>query len=185
MLNTHPRWNVGFLRKESRQPAVGGNWARPSSFSEAVPMSADPPRRRSRGPVRDVVQKPRGTFPPRVLQVGPEHLGIVAVGCAKACSRGMPADAFGPILVQLRQAVARHDFRSDLALFSTPPPPLGPTLTNLQGPIPPSTARQARRAGRVAAPSPARAVPIPRASAAGPTGRRSRPRQRPAYWRQD
>jgi transposase len=77
------------------------------------------------------VQKPRGTFQPRVQQVGPEHFGIVSIDCAKARSQWMLADFFGTIHVpptvvehnrtaldaavaQLRQALHTHDLRDQL-----------------------------------------------------------------------
>jgi transposase len=83
-------------------------------------------KRRRRLP--DVVQKPRGTFHPRVQKVGPEHFGIVSVDCAKARSKWMLADFYGNVLIpptplehnraafdaaldQLRQACRQHDVR--------------------------------------------------------------------------
>src|SRR5207253_6893718 len=98
---------------------------------EAVPMSRSHPRRRSHPRCPDVVQKPRGTFHPRVQQVGPEHFGIVSVDCAKARSKWMLADFFGTILIpptvvehnrtaldaavtHLRQALRTHDLRDQL-----------------------------------------------------------------------
>jgi transposase len=91
-------------------------------------MSTRTPRRRARRRPPDAVQKPRGTFHPRVQQVGPEHFGIVSVDCAKARSKWMLADFFGTILLppttvahnrqalddavaQLRQAQHDHDLR--------------------------------------------------------------------------
>ena len=85
-------------------------------------------RRRSRARRSDAVQKPRGTFHPRVQKVGPEHFGIVRVDCAKARSKWMLADFFGTLLIaptivehrrpaldaaieQLRQAMQQHDLR--------------------------------------------------------------------------
>src|SRR5436189_5079843 len=62
-------------------------------------MSRSPTRRRSRTHRLDAVQKPRGTFHPRVQKVGPEHFGIVAVDCAKARSKWLLADFYGHILV--------------------------------------------------------------------------------------
>jgi hypothetical protein len=50
-------------------------------------MSRSRTRRRPARRRPDAVQKPRGTFHPRVQQVGPEHFGIVAVDCAKARSK--------------------------------------------------------------------------------------------------
>ena len=55
-------------------------------------------RPRSRRP--DTVQKPSGTFHPRVQLVGPEHFGIVSVDCAKARSKWMLADFFGNVLIE-------------------------------------------------------------------------------------
>src|SRR5437660_12514134 len=83
-------------------------------------------RPRSRPP--DVLQKPRGTFHPRVQKVGPEHFGIVVVDCAKGRSKWMLADFYGNVLVpptplehnrpaldatidQLRQAIRDHDLK--------------------------------------------------------------------------
>jgi hypothetical protein len=43
--------------------------------------------RRSRKARGFLVQKPRGTFTPRVQAVGPEHFGIVSIDCAKARSK--------------------------------------------------------------------------------------------------
>jgi transposase len=47
---------------------------------------------------RLVVQKPSGTFHPRVQKVGPDHFGIVSIDCAKARSKFMVADFYGNIL---------------------------------------------------------------------------------------
>jgi len=91
-------------------------------------MSTPHTRKRRRPRPRDVVQKPRGTFHPRVQKVGPEHFGIVAVDCAKARSKWMLADFYGHILVppttvehnrtafdaalaQLRQAIREHNLQ--------------------------------------------------------------------------
>jgi transposase len=91
-------------------------------------MPARSRRPRSRSRVPEVVQKPRGTFHPRVLKAGPEHFGIVSVDCAKARSKWMLCDFYGTVLVpptvvehkrpaldaalaQLRQAQGRHDLR--------------------------------------------------------------------------
>jgi len=54
-------------------------------------------QRRSRRP--QVLQKPRGTFHPRVQRVGPEHFGIVSVDPAKARSKWMLCDFYGKVLV--------------------------------------------------------------------------------------
>lgn len=89
-------------------------------------MSRSRTRQRPRSRRADVLQKPRGTFHPRVQKVGPEHFGIVSVDCAKARSKWMLADFYGNVLVpptllahnrvaldaaidQLRQAVRDHD----------------------------------------------------------------------------
>lgn len=94
-------------------------------------MSRSRTRRCPRARRPDAVQKPRGTFHPRVQKVGPEHFGIVSVDCAKARSKWMLADFFGNILVpptvvehnrvaldaavaQLRQALRDHDIRDQL-----------------------------------------------------------------------
>jgi transposase len=91
-------------------------------------MSNSRTRRRPRSRRPDAVQKPRGTFHPRVQKVGPEHFGIVAVDCAKARSKWMLADFYGSVLVpptivehnraaldqaieQVRQAMREHDLR--------------------------------------------------------------------------
>ena len=62
-------------------------------------MSGPRTRKRPRSRRPDVLQKPRGTFHPRVQKVGPEHFGIVAVDCAKARSKWMLADFYGNIVV--------------------------------------------------------------------------------------
>jgi hypothetical protein len=84
--------------------------------------------RRRRARYAQFVQKPSGTFHPRVQQVGPEHFGIVAVDCAKARSKFLLADFYGNVLVPptavehnrpaleemvrlLRQASQRHDLK--------------------------------------------------------------------------
>jgi transposase len=91
-------------------------------------MSSRRTGKRSRSRPPDVLQKPRGTFHPRVQKVGPEHFGIAVVDCAKARFKWMLCDFYGNILVppvtvdhnrpaldeaiaQLRQAVARHDLK--------------------------------------------------------------------------
>jgi len=94
-------------------------------------MSRSSTRRCPRAHRHDAVQKPRGTFHPRVQAVGPEHFGIVSVDCAKARSKWMLADFFGTLLIppttvehrrpaldaaveQLRQAMRQHDLRDRL-----------------------------------------------------------------------
>src|SRR5690242_299210 len=72
----------------------------PSSRFGGVPMSRSRTRQRPRSRRADVLQKPRGTFHPRVQKVGPDHFGIVAVDCAKARSKWMLADFYGNILVR-------------------------------------------------------------------------------------
>lgn len=79
----------------------------------------------------EFLQKPRGHIQARVLQVGPEHFGIVCVDCAKARSKWMLADFYGKITVpptvvahnrpeldamteQIRQACQSHEFRDVL-----------------------------------------------------------------------
>ena len=52
-------------------------------------------RRPHRGPSGSV-GKPRGVLHPRVQQVGPEHFGIVCFDCAKARSKFLLADFYGP-----------------------------------------------------------------------------------------
>jgi transposase len=91
-------------------------------------MSGPRTRKRPRSRHPDVLQKPRGTFHPRVQKVGPEHFGIVSVDCAKARSKWMLADFYGNIVVpptplahnrpaldaaiaQLRQAAHNHDLK--------------------------------------------------------------------------
>ncbi len=56
-------------------------------------------RHRRRPRIREVVQKPSGTFHPRVQAVGPEHFGIVTVDCAKLRFKWMLCDFFGNVLV--------------------------------------------------------------------------------------
>jgi hypothetical protein len=75
---------------------------------------------------QSVIQKPRGTFHPRVQKVGPEHFGIVCVDCAKERSKFLVTDFYGNILiaptpvehnrpgleaaiVQIRAVFAEHD----------------------------------------------------------------------------
>src|SRR5262245_6129094 len=82
--------------------------------------------RRHRRPAS--VAKPSGSIHPRVQQAGPEHLGIVAVDCAKARSQWMLTDFYGNILIgptpvehtraglgdfvdRIRRASADHDLR--------------------------------------------------------------------------
>jgi transposase len=94
-------------------------------------MSSSRTRQRPRRRRPDAVQKPRGTFHPRVQAVGPEHFGIVSVDCAKARSKWMLADFFGKLLIpptvvahnrpaldaavaQLRQALRDQDLRDVL-----------------------------------------------------------------------
>jgi transposase len=48
---------------------------------------------------QSVIQKPRGTFHPRVQKVGPEHFGIVGIDCAKERSKFLVTDFYGNILV--------------------------------------------------------------------------------------
>jgi hypothetical protein len=101
-------------------------------FREAVLWSSSRSRTRAKARRLDVVQKPQGTFHPRVQKVGPEHFGIVRIDRAKARSQGMLPDFFGNILLPppvlphkrpaladalalFRQAIARHDLRDSLA----------------------------------------------------------------------
>ncbi len=91
-------------------------------------MSRSSTRRRPRGCCPDAIQKPRGTFHPRVQKIGPEHFGIVSVDCAKARAKFQLADFYGKLLIppttveirrsaldaalaQLRQAMQQHDLR--------------------------------------------------------------------------
>src|SRR5437016_8330593 len=67
-----------------------------SLFWRCSPMAATRSRKRSRSTC--VLQKPRGTFHPRVQKVGPEHFGIVCFDCAKARSKWMLCDFYGKIL---------------------------------------------------------------------------------------
>ena len=62
---------------------------------------------------RAVLGKPDGVIQPRVPQVGPEKFGIVAVDCAQARSKWLPADFYGNVL--LPPAEAEHN-RGSLAL---------------------------------------------------------------------
>jgi len=81
--------------------------------------------------LRLVVNKPRGTFHPRVQKVGPEHFGVVCFDCAKARSKFIVADFYGNILVhftvvehnrldladaiaQVRAAFAKHDIQDSI-----------------------------------------------------------------------
>jgi transposase len=91
-------------------------------------MATRTARKHARSRPPDVVQKPRGTFHPRVQKVGPEHFGIVVVDCAKARSKWMLADFYGNVLVAptvvehnrpaftdavatIRDAARRHDLK--------------------------------------------------------------------------
>ena len=56
--------------------------------------------RRSRKPRGFLVQKPQGTFTPRVQAVGPEHFGIVSVDGAKARSKFFLCDFYGNVLIE-------------------------------------------------------------------------------------
>src|SRR2546423_5889235 len=62
-------------------------------------MSTARTRKRSRSGPRQVLQKPAGSFHPRVQRVGPEHFGIVSVDCAKARSKWMLCDFFGAVVI--------------------------------------------------------------------------------------
>jgi len=94
-------------------------------------MAHSSTRKRTRARRVDVVQKPSGTFHPRVQQVGPEHFGIVTIDCAKLRSKWMLADFYGNVLIppsplahnrpalsaaidQLRQAIRDHDLKDVL-----------------------------------------------------------------------
>src|SRR5262245_16551181 len=87
-------------------------------------------RRSSRRPPA-TLSKPLGVLQPRVLQVGPEHFGIVCVDCAKARSKFLLADFYGRVLIppttvshrrpdldaavaQLRQAFVTHQLGDGL-----------------------------------------------------------------------
>jgi transposase len=80
---------------------------------------------------QSVIQKPRGTFHPRVQKVGPEHFGIVSIDCAKERSKFLVTDFYGNILVaptplehnrpaldaaisQVRGAFAKHAIQDSL-----------------------------------------------------------------------
>ena len=56
--------------------------------------------RRSRKPRGFLVQKPQGTFTPRVQAVGPEHFGIVSVDGAKARSKFCLCDFYGRVVIE-------------------------------------------------------------------------------------
>jgi len=88
-------------------------------------------RRRRQPQPLEAIQKPQGTFHPRVQKVGPQHFAIVSVDCAKARSKWMLADFFGNVLVpptivehnrialdqavqQIRQALHHHAIRDQL-----------------------------------------------------------------------
>jgi transposase len=74
-------------------------------------MSTSRNRKRPRSRRPDTVQKPSGTFHPRVQKVGPEHFGIVAVDCAKARFKWMLTDFYGNVLVP--PTTTQHE-RADL-----------------------------------------------------------------------
>ena len=91
-------------------------------------MSTSTRSKRSRGRAARVLQKPAGTFHPRVQQVGPEHFGIVSVDCAKARSKWMLADFFGKMAREHgvsqnqmeTQFIAQHRPTSVLKRLATP-----------------------------------------------------------------
>lgn len=56
--------------------------------------------RRSKTRQKFLIQKPNGDLAPRVQAVGPEHFGIVAIDCAKACSRYLLANFYGQPLLE-------------------------------------------------------------------------------------
>jgi transposase len=91
-------------------------------------MAASRARKHSRRRFLDIVQKPSGSFHPRVQKVGPEHFGIVSIDCAKARSKWMLCDFYGNVLIpptvvahnahdlqaaleRLRLAVGQHGLR--------------------------------------------------------------------------
>lgn len=47
-----------------------------------------------------VLGKPNGIIQPRVLAVGPEHFGVVAIDCAKARFKWMLCDFYGRVLIE-------------------------------------------------------------------------------------
>src|SRR5229473_2159087 len=85
----------------------------PFSFWRCSPMAATRTRKRSRSAL--FLQKPRGTFHPRVQKVGPEHFGIVSVDCAKARCKWMLCDFFGNVLIPPTE-VANNRLALDAAL---------------------------------------------------------------------
>ena len=93
------------------------------------------PRRPARRPRRPLsVAKPSGSIHPRGQRVGPEHVGIVAVDCAKARSKWMLTDFYGNILIgpivvehtrrglddftaRIRRARTDHDLRDTIVVI--------------------------------------------------------------------
>src|SRR5260370_31161347 len=82
--------------RKTRQTAIMESTDLPFSFWRCSPMAATRTRKRSRSAL--FLQKPRGTFHPRVQQVGPEHFGIVSVDCAEARSKWMLSDFYGHVI---------------------------------------------------------------------------------------
>jgi transposase len=63
----------------------------------------------------EFVQKPSGLLHPRVLEVGPEHFGVVCVDCAKARSKWMLCDFYGKVLIE-PQEVAHNRVELSFAI---------------------------------------------------------------------
>ena len=57
-------------------------------------------KQRSKGFALAVLGKPSGVIQPRVMEVAPEHFGIVSVDCAKARSKWFFGDFYGRVLVE-------------------------------------------------------------------------------------
>jgi transposase len=57
-------------------------------------------KRKSTGPKKRFIGKPRGQIQDRVQAVGPEHFGVVAVDCAKRRSKWMLCNFYGEVLIE-------------------------------------------------------------------------------------
>ena len=57
-------------------------------------------KRKSTGSKKRFIGKPTGQIQERVQAIGPEHFGIVAVGCAKRRSKWMLCDFYGKVIIE-------------------------------------------------------------------------------------
>ena len=65
-------------------------------------------KRRSKSFALAVLGKPSGVIQPRVMEVGPEHFGIVSIDCAKARSKWFFGDFYGRVLLEPSSVEHRH-----------------------------------------------------------------------------